>query len=510
MCESWSGAASILRHIGKCAHKEAYYNPENCCRRFYLLCLKNPENPNTSLEPNFPTTLHLDLLKLCGKIRDDCLDKMYSYTITDPMTGQPLNDYLPDQAYQGKAPRDSGNFPVQNKEECTSHFQIFTRLIRHFSRIRKKEIQVSLDKAQKGIDYYQNIKSKLENGTITQTDINKLRTEINKEMKHKTSTFTKYLKENNLEKEISTSPCLTPGMKIKMSSVTPILPSQESNLGAGHGKSQSMVQVATSSLPNSLPADINLDSSINSTISHTSQTSNMSNTSNNTSSFPAASQNPQIPTSTQNPPNHPNSTQPPTTSTQKPMTQTQRLISSNSSNSANSPIPVYNSSSNIAQNYPMQTLPSREQLVNASPITTTASNAINKNEIVGSQKQIFTHVVPEMTMVNSQMTTSGHSMMVSGVTEEVEKNGNGSNFRRPSLAENSSSYQPQTTKHSPTKQYIYHSNYGGNFQNGQKIGQNGGQVREVSGHSGNFKGTFNDFEDDCLFVTLNRGARPGR
>lgn len=53
--ESWEGAASSLRYIGKCAHREAFYSAKNCCMRFLQLI--------NELTPE----LHEKVQELCGE-----------------------------------------------------------------------------------------------------------------------------------------------------------------------------------------------------------------------------------------------------------------------------------------------------------------------------------------------------------------------------------------------------------------------------------------------------------
>jgi len=163
--ESWEGAASSLRYIGKCAHREAFYSAKNCCMRF--LQLLNELTPE----------LNEKVRELCGE-SDSQVTSAAEHGI---------------KLYGSAVPGNN-----TDKSQCAKHFSLFKKLMVFFAEKRKNEIMKELDNYESEYKRFDGYLQKLNDKGLEEKEIVKLRAEMIKELKIKSSQFSKQVQASGL------------------------------------------------------------------------------------------------------------------------------------------------------------------------------------------------------------------------------------------------------------------------------------------------------------------------
>lgn len=186
--ESFEGAAQTLRFVGKCAHRENFYNSKNCCMRFIQMI------------DDLPEKLKSILISVCGTCSGRVLS---SESITDKCKAY----HAPTTAVIMKmSPTIEGvnslkqNISIQqnDRKQCAVHFQLFTKLIKHFARIRKNEILKELEEQEEQFSKYERLMYKLKHNQLTEEEIVNLKTEMVKDMKTRGSQLHKMAQDANI------------------------------------------------------------------------------------------------------------------------------------------------------------------------------------------------------------------------------------------------------------------------------------------------------------------------
>ena len=203
--ESFEGAATILRSVGKNAHRENFYNSKNCCMRFIQLVDELPEK------------LKNILTNICGNSTGRVLSKE---TASDSFH---LNYQAPTTAVVMKQSPNNDlsanlkqtiSIQQNDRKQCAVHFQLFTKLIKHYAKLRKNEILKELEEQEEQFTKYERLMYKLRNNQLTEDEVSGLKSEMVKDMKTRGSQLHKIAQDMNLS--ISSPPL------IQVSKVMPV------------------------------------------------------------------------------------------------------------------------------------------------------------------------------------------------------------------------------------------------------------------------------------------------